>query len=84
MLIAVCQINSLIGDVENNKRRIISLYRKAQNDNADLAVFPECTDRISSPGSCSKRWFRDAVKKLPLKLPLQQEHRVIFRLNNRR
>ncbi len=69
MLIAVCQINSLIGDVENNKRRIISLYRKAQNDNADLAVFPELALTGYPPQDLvEKKEFRDAVKKAALEI----------------
>ena len=41
MKIALCQINTIIGNIEYNKLKIISGYRKAVEDGADLAIFPE-------------------------------------------
>ncbi|OQY74460.1 MAG: hypothetical protein B6D45_06930, partial [Ignavibacteriales bacterium UTCHB3] len=41
MKIAVCQINSIIGDIEGNKKKIIDGYKQATSNGADLAVFPE-------------------------------------------
>ena len=41
MKIAICQINTVIGDLENNKQKIIDWYKKAEADGADLVIFPE-------------------------------------------
>lgn len=41
MKIAVCQINTIIGDIELNKKKILSYYERAHSDGADIAVFPE-------------------------------------------
>jgi len=41
MKIALCQINTIIGNIEYNKAKIITGYRKAAEDGADLAIFPE-------------------------------------------
>lgn len=43
MKIAVAQINSIIGDINGNKEKIISYYKKAQAQKADLVIFPELT-----------------------------------------
>ncbi len=39
--IAVCQINTTIGDLEGNTRKIIKNIKKARKIRADIAVFPE-------------------------------------------
>ena len=41
MKIALCQINTIIGNIEYNKSKIINGYKKAIEDGADLAIFPE-------------------------------------------
>ena len=41
MKIALCQINTIIGNIEYNKSKIINGYKKAVEDGADLAIFPE-------------------------------------------
>ncbi len=41
MKIALAQIDNVIGDVENNKKKIIEVYRRAAADKADLVIFPE-------------------------------------------
>ncbi len=41
MKIALCQINTIIGNIEYNKLKIINGYKKAVEDGADLAIFPE-------------------------------------------
>jgi NAD+ synthetase len=41
MKIAVCQINTVIGDIENNKKKIIEYYKKGVEDGVDLVIFPE-------------------------------------------
>lgn len=40
MKIALCQINTTIGDLVNNKKKIIEGYKKGQADKADLVIFP--------------------------------------------
>lgn len=41
MIIALCQVNSIIGDIAFNKKKIIDGYQKAIDDKADLVIFPE-------------------------------------------
>ena len=41
MKIAVNQFNPVIGDIEGNSEKILEGYRKAVEDKADIAVFPE-------------------------------------------
>jgi NAD+ synthetase len=43
MKIQICQINSIIGDIEINKNKIVKLYSQAVNNNVDLVIFPELT-----------------------------------------
>ena len=41
MKIALCQIDTIIGDIQNNKNKIINGYNRGVNDGADLVIFPE-------------------------------------------
>ncbi|NWF88499.1 MAG: NAD+ synthase [Ignavibacteriaceae bacterium] len=41
MKIALCQINTVIGDIDNNKQKIIDGYKRGVDDKTDLVVFPE-------------------------------------------
>lgn len=41
MKIALCQINSIVGDLDGNARIILDYYKKAKDMGAELAVFPE-------------------------------------------
>jgi predicted amidohydrolase len=41
MKIALCQINTTVGNYENNKEIILNYYSNAINLNADIVVFPE-------------------------------------------
>lgn len=41
MKIAVCQINPTVGDIDNNKTKIIDGYKRGVNDQVDLVIFPE-------------------------------------------
>lgn len=41
MKIALCQINTIVGNIEYNKSEIIEGYRKGVKDSADLVIFPE-------------------------------------------
>ncbi|MDR3610755.1 MAG: NAD+ synthase [Ignavibacteriaceae bacterium] len=62
MKIAVCQINTIIGDLENNKRKIVEWYKKAEGDKADLVIFPElCLVGYPPLDLVEKKEFRDAA-----------------------
>ena len=39
--LALCQINTTIGDLEGNTRKIIKNIKRAEKIKADIAVFPE-------------------------------------------
>ncbi len=41
MKIALCQIDTFIGDIKNNKQKIIDGYKRGENDGVDLVIFPE-------------------------------------------
>ena len=41
--VAACQINTVVGDLEGNARRIAEALGVAEQGGADLAVFPELT-----------------------------------------
>ena len=41
--VAACQINTVVGDLEGNARRILGALDEAERGRADLAVFPELT-----------------------------------------
>jgi NAD+ synthase (glutamine-hydrolysing) len=41
--VAACQINTVVGDLEGNARRILEALAEAEGAQADLAVFPELT-----------------------------------------
>jgi NAD+ synthase (glutamine-hydrolysing) len=41
--VAACQINTVVGDLEGNARRILHALDEAERGRADLAVFPELT-----------------------------------------
>src|SRR5215510_9263353 len=43
MKLAIAQINTTVGDLEGNVRRIISAAKEAAAQNPDLIVFPELT-----------------------------------------
>ncbi len=41
--VASCQINTVVGDLDGNVRRILAVLEEAEAGGADLAVFPEMT-----------------------------------------
>lgn len=41
MNVALCQINTTVGDFENNRRKIMDYYQEAVKKGAGLVVFPE-------------------------------------------
>ena len=62
MKIALCQINTIIGDIENNKNKIIKGYNKGVEDGADLVIFPELALVGYPPlDLVEKKEFRKAV-----------------------
>ncbi len=64
MKIALCQINTIIGDLEFNKSKIINGYKKAVKDEVDLVIFPELSLTGYPPlDLVEKNEFRLAVKK---------------------
>ena len=64
MKIAVCQFNPIIGDLKGNAEKILTGYKRAVNEGADLAIFPELFLCGYPPlDLVEKKEFRDAVKK---------------------
>ncbi len=62
MKIAVCQINSIIGDIEGNKKRIIESYERGVKDGVDLVICPELSLLGYPPlDLVEKKEFREAV-----------------------
>lgn len=63
MIIALGQINPVIGDLKGNKEKILALYNKGVNDNADLVIFPELALVGYPPlDLVEKKEFRAAVE----------------------
>ena len=64
MKIALCQINTIVGDIEYNKAKIIEGYKRGINDNADLVIFPELSLVGYPPlDLVEKKEFRQAAVK---------------------
>ncbi len=62
MKIAVCQIDSIIGDLEYNKNKILEGYKRGIEDGADLVVCPELSLVGYPPlDLVEKEEFRNAV-----------------------
>jgi NAD+ synthetase len=62
MKIAICQVNTIIGDVEGNKNKILSYYQRGCKAGADLVIFPELSLLGYPPlDLVEKKEFRDAV-----------------------
>lgn len=80
MKIAVCQSNPIIGDLKGNKEKILAAYKLAENDNADLIVFPELFLCGYPPlDLVEKKEFREAVRKTAEEIALQtKEVGLIF------
>lgn len=63
MKIAICQVNTIVGDIEGNKKIILENYAKAIQDNADLVIFPElCLTGYPPLDLVEKKEFRFAVQ----------------------
>lgn len=64
MKIAICQINTIVGNIENNKAKIIDGYKRGITDNVDLVIFPELSLVGYPPlDLVEKKEFRQAVVK---------------------
>lgn len=64
MKIFICQINTIIGNLEYNKKKILDGYNEGIKQQADLVVFPELALVGYPPlDLVEKKEFRDAVNK---------------------
>ncbi|MDO8549617.1 MAG: NAD+ synthase [Ignavibacteria bacterium] len=74
MKIALCQVNTIIGDIEYNKTKILNGYRKAVKDGAELVIFPELS-LIGYPplDLVEKKEFRLAATKALFEVASQTE-----------
>ena len=73
MKIALCQINTIVGDIENNKNKIIDYYKRGVADKVDLVIFPELSLVGYPPlDLVEKNEFRQAAVKALKKLHLSQ------------
>ncbi len=64
MKIAVCQLNSIIGDLDYNKNKIVEHYLRGVKDGVDLVVCPELSLCGYPPQDLvEKEEFRDALAK---------------------
>ncbi len=63
MKIAICQINTIIGDLEGNKNIILENYKRAIQDSVDLVILPElCLTGYPPLDLVEKKEFRLAVQ----------------------
>ena len=64
MKIALCQIDTVIGDIVNNKAKILDGYDKGVKDKVDLVIFPELSLVGYPPQDLvEKKEFRQAVNR---------------------
>lgn len=64
MKIAICQINTIVGDIEFNKLKIIDGYKRGVEDKVDLVIFPELSLVGYPPlDLVEKKEFRQAAVK---------------------
>lgn len=62
MILALAQLNPLIGDIKGNKEKILSNYRRGVEEGADLVIFPELSLIGYSPlDLVEKKEFREAA-----------------------
>jgi NAD+ synthase (glutamine-hydrolysing) len=67
--VALCQLNTVVGDLDGNAAKILDFYERAEADGCDLAVFPELAvtgyppeDLLLKPGFV--RANREALEKV--------------------
>lgn len=64
MIIALCQINPVIGDIQGNKEKIVKGYERGLKEGVDLVIFPELAIAGYPPQDLvEKQEFRAAVRK---------------------
>lgn len=80
MKIALCQVNTIIGDISGNKKKIIDGYNNALFDGADLVIFPELSLLGYPPlDLIEKKEFRKAVEKAANEIAvITKEAGIIF------
>ncbi len=79
MKILLCQINPIIGDINGNKARILSGYRKGVKDKVDLVIFPELAICGYPPQDLvEKEEFRKAVSAASQEIAEQTEDTAIL------
>ncbi len=72
MKIALCQINTIIGDIEYNKQKILDGYNQGIAEGADLVICPELSLVGYPPlDLVEKKEFRQAVKRIALEIAEQ-------------
>jgi len=72
MLISLCQINPVIGDLKGNKKKIIEGYNRGVQDKADLVIFPELSLVGYPPlDLVEKKEFRHAVEEAANEIAIQ-------------
>ena len=72
MKISLCQINTIIGDIEGNKDKILKGYKQGVKDKVDLVIFPELAVCGYPPQDLiEKKEFRSAVNKATEKIAAQ-------------
>src|SRR5262249_15131704 len=67
--VALCQINTVVGDLEGNAAKVLDAYERAEAQGCDIAVFPELAitgyppeDLLLKPGFV--RANREALEKV--------------------
>ncbi len=72
MKIALCQINTIIGDIEFNKSKILKGYNRGIAEGADLVILPELALVGYPPlDLVEKKEFREASKRIALEIAEQ-------------
>ncbi len=65
MLIALVQMNNVIGDIYGNKEKILKLYEKAKAEKVDIVIFPELAVCGYTPQDfIEKVEFRDTIDRI--------------------
>jgi NAD+ synthase (glutamine-hydrolysing) len=69
MKIAICQLNSIIGNLDYNKNKILEFYKKGKDAGADLVICPELS-LVGYPP-------RDLVEKSEFRLAVEEKIKEI-------
>ncbi len=65
MLIALVQMNNVIGDIYGNKEKILKFYEKAKAEKVDIVIFPELAVCGYTPQDfVEKVEFRNAIERI--------------------